>query len=202
MDLGLWFAIALVLLWILLDKRRTALSGPVAIGAAAAACLAACILMNRLCPDGRTLSPRWGQTVQDRVKSAEQKQETLQALLEECEQLAGDEADPPLVIAAGGVNGDSIFEPFDIPEKGLFDNIIWLGGWEAFSAAFYETLHVHQVENAFRDVINRDDIVLAAVNDVDRVVKYIRAHYDEQAREEQIGQMKQFVICRVVSGKD
>ena len=198
-DIGLWFSIAMVLLYLVLDQDPGRQPSRLFALSAGAACVGACVLMIWQCPDKKELSPRWSETVRTRMKEASQKQEQFEKLVDTCTRLGMSDKGEPLIIAAGGIAGDSIYQPFQAPAKGLMKNVIWLGGWETFSAAFYETLHAHGVENAFRDVIDREDVVLTAVTDMDRVLQYIRAHYDEQAREERLDGQGPFVISRVIS---
>lgn len=84
---------------------------------------------------------------------------------------------------------------------GYLENISPLGGWLTESPYALSRYAQYDVENPFRDLVDREDVRLLS-NDVEPVLGYIRRHYDPDARAVAVRSVNgEYTLYRIVSGE-
>ena len=76
-----------------------------------------------------------------------------------------------------------LYTPLETPPAGYFDRIMLIGGWSMGHPEIEAILKQWDIENPYRDLVNRDDILLID-NDIDRTLAFLRAAYYPDAEAE------------------
>lgn len=160
-DVGLWFAVSLVLIW-MLDSKKMKLSG--------AECAVLCLgifLVNQgtWCNDWRLNSENY-------LNGKARTRETLETVAADKEHL--------YLAKVNTLSGSGSFGPFDRIPEGTLENISWLGGWETNHAASLSVLEKWNITNPYREMIDRPDVYLID-KEIDQTLNYLRTYYDENA---------------------
>lgn len=83
---------------------------------------------------------------------------------------------------------------------GYLENIATLGGWLTESPYVLDRYGQYDVQNPFRDLINREDLRLLS-NDVEPVLEYIQRHYAPDAQAVPVRSVNgEYTLYRIVSG--
>ena len=76
-----------------------------------------------------------------------------------------------------------LYTPLETPPVGYFDRIMLIGGWSMGHPEIEAILKEWNIGNPYRDLVNRDDILLVD-NDIDRTLAFLRMAYYPEARAE------------------
>ncbi len=165
-DVGIWYSVSLALIWFLPrdveGKKRKA-----SVVFTALLCAAA------LLAGQKTSRPYlWYYHQEDIAKRAALRQ-VLEALGMDKEHL--------YLIKCGYIPEYNCYGTFDTMPGEILSNLCWLGGWDCNTAGQQDALKRYGAENPFRDVVDREDIILVD-NDIDLTVRYIRKYYNKNAK--------------------
>ena len=69
------------------------------------------------------------------------------------------------------------FNLFETPERNMYKNFYYLGGWSTFSPLTNERLKTHDIKKPFKALVERRDTFLIDNTSVDLKATYIREHY-------------------------
>ena len=182
-DTGLWYALSLSVLYLRGDgsarlKQLRKLS-PVLLPAA---------VLLILITNGSAYS--W------RAKNGEKREKQLKRQ-EQIRQAAED--DGHLYIGKlGSLSVFNAYAPFDRMLPGAQSHLIYLGGWGAYTSAWWETAKAWNVTNPYRDLIGREDIYLLD-DDIELTLAYLRSCYDSEAEAVEKGSAGKYKIYSIVS---
>ena len=76
-----------------------------------------------------------------------------------------------------------IYSPLEVFPQGYRDKLYFSGGWVVRHPQVMELLAEYDVENPYKDSVNNEKVYFIP-NDVERLVRYVRYYYDENARAE------------------
>ena len=96
------------------------------------------------------------------------------------------------------LSDDDSFGPFDMATPGCMDNLLWLGGWGAYTDIYYATMDRWNISNPYRDMVDNEDIYLVDVAVGDRL-NYLNAYYGFDVEAEKVGNLGQFPVYRIVT---
>ena len=114
------------------------------------------------------------------------------------EQLMAD-PDHLYVMKMGAMIAHDCYGPLDIMPEKVLGNVLYLGGWAAYSRAFMDTMDAYGISNPYRDLIGSEKLYLVD-DDIGLTMAYIREYYDEGAAFEEIGELGDHKIYRILSG--
>lgn len=160
-DVGIWMAVAIMLIWIL-DTGKEVIPAMMTI---ATLVIVVAFTSYRWRDD-------WRINQRDVEESFQQEKMVVEEIAEDKEHLYLSKA---FTISHAKAYG--IFESIPV---GVADNVFPLGGWTAQSEPYMNVLEKYGVDNPFRDVINNDKIYLID-RDIDSTMEYINTWYDENA---------------------
>ena len=90
------------------------------------------------------------------------------------------------------------FGPYEPLEKGIQENIVWLGGWETNMVSTLQKLENYGVENPWRDCIDNDQVYIVD-NKINLTLQYIRTYYNENVEAELVKTMEGLKVYRIVT---
>ncbi len=79
----------------------------------------------------------------------------------------------------------NLYGPLETPPAGYADKLVHIGGWSMRHPAIEELLQKRGIENPWRDLIGREDILLID-QDVERSLRYLRRWYAPGASAERV----------------
>ena len=79
----------------------------------------------------------------------------------------------------------NLYSPLETPPKAYADKLVHIGGWSMHHPVIEELLQSWNVENPWRDLVNREDIYLID-HDIERSLAFLRRWYYPQAEAERI----------------
>ena len=188
-DLPLFTALGLVLVWTIhIGTAGSRLKEALLI------CLTGALFFTfMVLRENGNFTPIWRWT-----EEAEDVTETRAGARERLKQVS--KRDDRLYLAmVGSISDTGSYGPWDTPEKGITDHIVWLGGWEAYTKGYNEILDAYGVTNPFREMIDNDRVRVIC-RKTDLLMKYLHAHYDETAKAVQEDKVGRMGIYKIVSG--
>ena len=102
------------------------------------------------------------------------------------------------LLMLGTLSDDDSFGPFDMAVEKSMDNLLWMGGWAAWTDIYLQTAAAWNVENPYRDMIDREDILLVD-SEIEKTLSYLRSHYDPSVKAEKAGNLGDFPVYHIVS---
>ncbi len=161
-DVGLWFAATLVVLW---TFRQGETCFPDRIGLVL---FLAVTVFNQ-----RDWSKLW------RVNSEDAVSEMLEArsVIEEI----GNDTEHLYLAKAKTISYAKSYGVFDQAPLGMARNLYPLGGWASATPVFSDILSEYGVDNPFRDIVGNDSVYLIDSN-IKQTMNYIHTYYDEDAK--------------------
>ena len=90
------------------------------------------------------------------------------------------------------------FGPYEPLEKGIQENIVWLGGWETNMVSTLQKLENYGVENPWRDCIDNDQVYIVD-NKINLTLQYIRTYYNKNVEAELVKTMEGLKVYRIVT---
>ena len=176
-DVGLWFAVSLVLLWLLMEGE--AKLSPQMCGIL---CLSVLVL------DQKTWNSDW------RINSATA--QTIQVATRNALEMVSADKDHLYLAKVNTISSAGSYGPFNRMPIGILNNICWLGGWEINSSTSLATLRKYGVENPYRDMIGNDSVYLIDDN-IELTMRYIHTYYDEGAQAVLVQEVGDFGIYQI-----
>ncbi len=178
-ETGLWFAIALVMIW-LYDRKKVQIAEKTAL--AALGCL--------LLASQSTWKENWRVlTVQTETDRDYLRDSFLEAV----------ETDPDgLYLAKVGTITYTGYGCLDAVPEGRFENVVWYGGWEMGNPLWQKKMAEYGVTNPYRDLIDKEHVYLVD-NKIDLTVKYIRQYYQKNVEAELVKEAGYLQVYRIKS---
>lgn len=199
-DVGIWLAAVLVMLWLYAreDSRRLAGRG---IGSGTvgktdpaggfSARTGIALLFSVLCLTQNMWRGSWRVNSTDKTQSRLAMRATVDQLHADTEHL--------YLVKMGTVSFSGSYGPFDVVPQGIAQNILALGGWPSMMPWCCGMMEENSLDNPFRDVVDREDVYLLD-QDIDSTLKYIRKYYDKSAEAELAAEYPGCNAYRIVSG--
>lgn len=181
-EVGLWFAISLVVIW-LYDRDRMKISEKQAF--LAIGCL--------FIASQSTWKERWKVfTVQEELDRAYQRESFLEAVSIDSQ---------GLYLAKIGTISYTAYSMFDAVPKGIFENVIWYGGWEIANPLWEDKMAEYGVTNPYRDVVNQEHVYLVD-NHIELTEKYICQYYQKKAKAKLMKEAGYLQVYQIKSKED
>ena len=161
-DVGLWFSVCLVMLWIFSSGEVRYMNTKVS------------VLLCMICVAlGQFMMYKDWRLATSSIPEARVSQ---RAVLE----TIGTDKEHVYLAKSGMLSEIVCYGPFDRMPENLLDNVYWFGGWECRTPGYTRAMEAHGIINPYRDVVNNETIYLVDDN-IDLTLKYIRQYYAENA---------------------
>lgn len=180
-DVGLWFAAILVLLWTYSQGKHYFNSQ------AGLAFLAATVLFT---------SVLWKDTWRSNTASALEKMQEERATLESI----GSDKEHLYVVKSGAISFAKGYGAFDHVPYGISQNILLLGGWPALTPGYRALMETYGVTNPYRDLPGSEKLYLVD-RDIDTTMDYIHKYYDDTAQAVLVSEYPNCNVYQITSGK-
>lgn len=164
-DVGLWFSVCLVILWIASDSGGEKGAGIVRRGGPVL-CVAVLAVSQLL----------WIKDWRISTVSIPEARVSQRAVLE----TIGTDKEHVYIAKSGTVSEIVCYGPFDRMPENLLDNLYWLGGWECRTPGFTMEMEEHGIVNPYKDLINNEEVYLID-NHIELTMDYIHQYYNENA---------------------
>ena len=162
-DVGLWFSVCLVMLWIFSSGEVRYMNTKVS------------VLLCMICVAlGQFMMYKDWRLATSSIPEARVSQ---RAVLE----TIGTDKEHVYLAKSGMLSEIVCYGPFDRMPENLLDNVYWFGGWECRTPGYTKAMEAHGIINPYRDVVNNENIYLVDDN-IDLTLKYIRQYYAENAQ--------------------
>ena len=162
-DVGLWFSVCLVMLWIFSSGEVRYMNTKVS------------VLLCMICVAlGQFMMYKDWRLATSSIPEARVSQ---RAVLE----TIGTDKEHVYLAKSGMLSEIVCYGPFDRMPENLLDNVYWFGGWECRTPGYTRAMEAHGIINPYRDVVNNETIYLVDDN-IDLTLKYIRQYYAENAQ--------------------
>ena len=176
-EVGMWFAISLVVIWFL-DSAKMHLNRQLVL--IALGCL---LIANQ-----STWKSRWRGLSEQEVRDQKYLREGFEDIVS---------VDPDgLYLAKLGTityTGYGMFSP--VPE-GTFENVVWYGGWEMGNPLWVDKMAEYHVTNPYRDLIDQEHVYI--VDDkIDLTLKYIKEYYQKDVEAELVKKSTYLKVYRI-----
>ena len=162
-DVGLWFSVCLVMLWIFSSGEVRYMNTKVSV----LLCMI-CVVLGQF-----MMYKDWRLA----TSSIPEARVSQRAVLE----TIGTDKEHTYLAKSGMLSEIVCYGPFDRMPENLLDNVYWFGGWECRTPGYTRAMEVHGIINPYRDVVNNENIYLVDDN-IDLTLKYIRQYYAENAQ--------------------
>lgn len=161
-DVGLWFSVCLVMLWIFSSGEVRYMN------------IKTSVLLCMICVAlGQFMMHKDWRIATASIPEARVSQ---RAVLE----TIGTDKEHVYLAKSGMLSEIVCYGPFDRMPENLLDNVYWFGGWECRTPGYTRAMEAHGIKNPYRDVVNNQNIYLVDDN-IDLTLKYIRQYYAENA---------------------
>lgn len=162
-DVGLWFSVCLVMLWIFSSGEVRYMNTKVSV----LLCMI-CVVLGQF-----MMYKDWRLA----TSSIPEARVSQRAVLE----TIGTDKEHTYLAKSGMLSEIVCYGPFDRMPENLLDNVYWFGGWECRTPGYTRAMEAHGIINPYRDVVNNENIYLVDDN-IDLTLKYIRQYYAENAQ--------------------
>lgn len=177
-DVGIWFAVVLALLWIL-PRKMEWVSGKTAMA----------WLLSLLCLSQHTWRNNWKINTEDRLTQRQTEKAVLETICSDQEHL--------YLLKAGTISMTKSCGVFETLPFGIAQNMFTLGGWPAMTPTCMSILERYGVSNPYRDMIGNDQIYLVD-DEINRTLKYIRTYYEADAEAELVNEIGDYKVYQIV----
>lgn len=176
-DVGLWFAVVLVLVWLLEGSKMKL-------------CPSGCgmIALSIFLINQGTWSNDWRLDSTSSLESRARERSILETISSDKEHL--------YLAKINTLSGGHSFGPFDRVPEGLLDNICWMGGWETNHALNVQLLENWGVTNPYRDMIDNPDVYLIDDN-IELTLRFLRTYYDENVTAELVKEVEGLKVYKI-----
>lgn len=162
-DVGLWFSVCLVMLWIFSSGEVRYMNTKMSV----LLCMI-CVVLGQF-----MMYKDWRLA----TSSIPEARVSQRAVLE----TIGTDKEHVYLAKSGMLSEIVCYGPFDRMPENLLDNVYWFGGWECRTPGYTKAMEAHGIINPYRDVVNNENIYLVDDN-IDLTLKYIRQYYAENAQ--------------------
>ena len=162
-DVGLWFSVCLVMLWIFSSGEVRYMNTKMSV----LLCMI-CVVLGQF-----MMYKDWRLA----TSSIPEARVSQRAVLE----TIGTDKEHVYLAKSGMLSEIVCYGPFDRMPENLLDNVYWFGGWECRTPGYTKAMEAHGIINPYRDVVNNETIYLVDDN-IDLTLKYIRQYYAENAQ--------------------
>ena len=178
-DVGLWLAASLVVLWTMTGENEwfSSRSGILLVAAV-------------LCVSQNTGRRNWKANTEDKYSEMQEKKALLEEIHSDQEHL--------YLFKVGTISLTKAYGVFDSIPYGIGENMYPLGGWSAKTPVYSAALDQYQVKNPFRDLINSEKVYIID-NKIDDTVEYIQKHYDENAQAIMVSEIGSYKVYSIQS---
>ena len=202
-DVCLWFAIGMVMLYLALEKKPSdgvsedVLSGEgikLRLGRFPAAPVILLLTVIALSAaafsgaDGTRPLWRWSH-------NAKYEQSAWHEYTNRVKILAAD-ADHLYISKIALITGIYGGDPLTGPEVGIMKNLVYLGGWTNYGTVYLKTLEAYGVTNPYKDLIDNEKVYLVD-NDINLTLTYLRRHYNPDAQAEEVMDVGPNTVWRI-----
>ena len=158
-EVGMWFAISLVVIWFY-DNRKIHLNRQMVL--IALGCL--------LIASQSSWKSRWRALSEQEVRDQKYLREAYEDIVS---------VDPDgLYLAKLGTITYTGYGIFSSVPEGTFENVVWYGGWEMGNPLWVQKMAQYQISNPYRDLIDKEHVYI--VDDkIDLTLKYIKEYYQK-----------------------
>lgn len=175
-DVGIWFAVCLVILWNYQTRyRKHAVSGGIVLAVLALAVCAS---------QGKWISRMRCNATEDYTK--------MRKLIEEIHS----DQEHLYLTKMGTVSFAKAYGVFDVIPKGMADNLYPLGGWNANTPVYREVLKKYGVSNPFRDMTGKENVYLVD-KEIEKTIEYLHTYYDTDAQAEEVARNGKIGIYQI-----
>ena len=184
-EVGMWFAISLVVIW-LYDQKKIQVSRQLVW------LMLGCVLIA----NQGSWKSRW------KVLSEQDARD--QAYLKESFEGAVSVDPDGLYLAKLGTISYNSFGIFSAVPEGTFENVVWYGGWEMGNPLWKKKLAEYNITNPYRDLIDQEHVYIVD-NKIDLTLKYIKEYYQENVEAELVkesGNVKVYQIKSITEQED
>ncbi len=187
-DVGLWMAVFLTVISFLDRGKRSAKKG-IRLSLTAAGIVFCGIMLY----SSRDTWKPW-------IKMYHQQEEAVRLANRQVLETLGADKEHLYLIKGGTVSESSCYGVFDTMPGEILNNMCWLNGWDCNTSGQRQVLRNFDVENPFRDLIDRSEVILAD-NDVQLTLRYIQTYYDENAQAKELGTVGNVNLYQIVSSE-
>lgn len=180
-EVGLWFAISLVVIWFY-DKKKIHLNRQMVL--IALGCL---LIANQ-----STWKSRWRALSEQEVRDQKYLRDAFLDIVS---------VDPDgLYLAKLGTITYTGYGMFSAVPEGTFENVVWYGGWEMGNPLWVKKMAEYQVSNPYRDLIDQEHVYI--VDDkIDLTLKYIKEYYQKDVKAELIKESAYLKVYQIRTDK-
>ena len=178
-DVGIWMAVAILLLWLFEEGKK---AWPKYVTTA--------LLVGVVALTSYQWSENWRVNQKDTDANFDAEKAVLAEIDADNEHLYLTKTFTVTFAGAYGV--------FEGMPYGLGDNMYPLGGWTAQSEPYMAVLEKYDITNPFRDMINNENVYIVDI-DIDLTMEYINTWYDENAEAVFVKNIGQHSVYKVVS---
>ena len=133
-------------------------------------------------------SLRWSEEAQKKEEDLRLKRSLLQEVVTDREHL--------YICKVGTLTDTNSFGVFSNAWPGELGQILWLGGWDIYTAAYLDIMDRYDISNPYRDMIDREDILLVD-GQIDKTLLYLNKHYGEGIKADWIKDIYGFGVYHV-----
>ena len=94
------------------------------------------------------------------------------------------------------LSDDDSFGPFEMATPGSMANLMWLGGWGAYTRIYQATEERWGISNPYRDMVDNDRVYLVDISVGDRL-NYLKSYYGIEAEAVKVGNLGQFPVYSI-----
>ncbi len=176
-EVGMWFAISLVVIWCL-DSAKMHLNRQLVL--IALGCL---LIANQ-----STWKSRWRGLSEQEVRDQKYLREGFEDIVS---------VDPEgLYLAKLGTITYTGYGMFSSVPEGTFENVVWYGGWEMGNPLWVDKMAEYHVTNPYRDLIDQEHVYI--VDDkIDLTLKYIKEYYQKDVEAELVKKSTYLKVYRI-----
>ena len=178
-EVGMWFAISLVVIW-LYDQKKIQVSRQLVW------LMLGCVLIA----NQGSWKSRW------KVLSEQDARD--QAYLKESFEGAVSVDPDGLYLAKLGTISYNSFGIFSAVPEGTFENVVWYGGWEMGNPLWKKKLAEYNITNPYRDLIDQEHVYIVD-NKIDLTLKYIKEYYQENVEAELVKESGNVQVYQIKS---
>lgn len=179
-DVGLFLAVLLVLLWTV-PPEKNMVKAPIG-----------CLFFGAVA----VLSAiSWKDSWRSKSAPALERMYNARSILEE----VASDTEHLYVVKAGTISVSTGYGVFDTMPYGIARNIFTLGGWQAFTAAYCDLMREYGLTNPYRNLSENDKLYLID-RDIKSTMKYIHKYYDKSAQAVLISEYPSYNVYQITSG--
>ena len=96
------------------------------------------------------------------------------------------------------LSDDDSFGPFEMATPGSMANLMWLGGWGAYTRIYQATEELWGISNPYRDMVDNEKVYLVDIAVGDRL-NFLKSYYGVEAEAIKVGNLGQYPVYSIRS---